>query len=53
MRFDTVTTALVFFLIGTATSPYLTLAFEFLLSRPRRISKTDYFDACGKDCNIR
>jgi hypothetical protein len=52
-NFDTVTVGLLAFLVGATVSPYLSLAFEWWMSRPRRITPHDPFDHCGPECQIR
>lgn len=46
--------AIPFFLFGLAAQPYVSLAFEWWLTRPARLShdQSAYFDHC-KGCSIK
>lgn len=42
-----------FFFFGVSLQPYISLALEYWLTRPRRLKAHNYFDACGPECTIR
>jgi hypothetical protein len=50
MRFDVFTTV-VAFIVGTAVGPYISLVYEFWLTRPRKFDQRDPFDHC-KGCTL-
>lgn len=41
------------FLIGLSIQPYISLALEYWLTRPRRLKPFDIYDHCGPECSIR
>ena len=52
MRSDSITIGVLGLFVGMAIIPYAQLAFEWWLTRPKRIKQFDIYDHC-KECNIK
>lgn len=52
MRSDTITIGVLGLFVGMAIEPYVQLAFEWWLTRPKRIVQFDIHDHC-KECQIK
>ena len=51
-REDQAMSTAIAFLIGLSIQPYVSFAFEYWLTRPRRLKPFDLFDHC-KGCTIK